>query len=455
MKEILNKTIYSEKLNLLILFLLSMSLIFSRSFLGLYLFNFRIGEYLIAFSLLLFIGTLIAFVRSDLFMKFPKETKFILYSFFIYFFINALLSNSSFFDPYTYKTSSYIWTLSFIFLGINAKQIKLNKNYVWILEVFIVLIYFSNILGYPNFLVDFFLNYSDKYEPHKGSDLALFFMIGSLLISKNLNYSENAFQLTVLNCSLYLPLFLYKSRAAFIGVIILMIYEFYTYLTLREIKVFSLKNLILFIFSFLLITYSTFQSQTKVIPEEVSLEMITDSYSSLGKYKFQHFQDEYPLIYFKNGRVYSGDGNLNWRLDMWQDEFDFVKESGRIFSGIGYNEKFKVFLVPTWNDGTNNRLGYDRLNESLHNYFVTVFLRGGVVHLLLLLYFYYVFISLALINKDKRFLVFTFAVIFISSFDNSMENSHFPLIYFYFFGNYFFNNHNNPKNKEKKKLNSN
>ena len=57
-----------------------------------------------------------------------------------------------------------------------------------------------------------------------------------------------------------------------------MIYEFYIYL--REIKVFSLKNLILFIFSFLLITYSTFQSQTKVIPEEVSLEMITDSYSS-------------------------------------------------------------------------------------------------------------------------------------------------------------------------------
>ena len=453
MRNILNKTIYSDKINLLLLVMLSMSLLFSRSFLGLYLFNFRIGEYLIAFSLLLFIGTLIAFVRSDLFIKLPKAIKFILSSLFIYFLINAFLSNSSFFDTYTYKTSSYIWTLSFIFLGINAKQIQLNKKAVWILEVCLVLIYFSNILGYPDFLIEFFLNYSDKYEQHKGSDLALFFMIGSLLISKNLNYSENAFQLTVLNCSLYIPLFLYKSRAAFIGVIILMIYELYIYL--REIKIFSLKNFVLFIFSFLLITYSTIQSQTKVVPEEVSLEMITESYSSLGKYKFQHFQDEYPLIYFKNSRIYSGDGNLNWRFDMWQDELDFVKESGRLFSGIGYNEKFKVFLVPTWNDGTNNRLGYDRLNESLHNYFVTVFLRGGVIHLLLILYLYYVFISLALINKDKRFLVFTFSVLFISSFDNSMENSHFPLIYFYFFGNYFFNNHNNPENKEKKKLNSN
>ena len=453
MRNILNKTIYSEKMNLLLLFLLSMSLLFSRSFLGIYLFNFRIGEYLIAFSLLLFIGTLIAFVRSELFIKLPKAIKFTLYSLFIYFLINAFLSNSSFFDTYTYKTSSYIWTLSFIFLGINAKQIQLNKKAVWILEICVVLIYFSNILGYPDFLIEFFINYSDKYEQHKGSDLALFFMVGSLLISKNLNYSENAFQLTVLNCSLYIPLFLYKSRAAFIGVIILMIYELYIYL--REIKVFSFKNFILFIFSLLLITYSTIQSQTKVVPEEVSLEMIAESYSSLSKYKFQHFQDDYPFIYFQNSRIYSGDGNLNWRFDMWQDELDFVKESGRLFSGIGYNEKFKVFLVPTWNDGTNNRLGYDRLNESLHNYFVTVFLRGGVIHLLLILYLYYVFISLALINKDKRFLVFTFSVLFISSFDNSMENSHFPLIYFYFFGNYFFNNHNNPENKEKKKLHSN
>ena len=34
-----------------------------------------------------------------------------------------------------------------------------------------------------------------------------------------------------------------------------------------------------------LLTYSTIQSQTKVVPEEVSADIIKNSYSTLGKYK--------------------------------------------------------------------------------------------------------------------------------------------------------------------------
>ena len=58
---------------------------------------------------------------------------------------------------------------------------------------------------------------------------------------------------------------------------------------------------------------------------------------------------------------------------MWQDEIEFVNNANKLFTGIGYKEKFTVFLVP-WNDGTNNRLGLDGLNEQIHNYFLTVFL---------------------------------------------------------------------------------
>ena len=49
--------IYSDFIKKIIFTILLMSLVFSRSFLGLYIFNYRIGEYLIAFALVLFLFT--------------------------------------------------------------------------------------------------------------------------------------------------------------------------------------------------------------------------------------------------------------------------------------------------------------------------------------------------------------------------------------------------------------
>ena len=71
--------------------------------------------------------------------------------------------------------------------------------------------------------------------------------------------------------------------------------------------------------SIFLLTISTYLTQNKEIPEEINIDLISESYNSLSDYRLKHYQQDYPLFYFEDGRVFSGDGNLNWRLIMWQD----------------------------------------------------------------------------------------------------------------------------------------
>lgn len=133
---------------------------------------------------------------------------------------------------------------------------------------------------------------------------------------------------------------------------------------------------------------------------------------------------------------------------MWQDQILFTLEEGSIFSGVGYKEKLKVFRVetPPENGGSgkpgdygNDRKGLDGLNEQIHNYFLTIFARGGLIHVSIFIFLYlYMIIN---VNKSNLilFLAILFSILFVSSFDSSMENAHFPLIFYFFIGNYFFN----------------
>ena len=133
---------------------------------------------------------------------------------------------------------------------------------------------------------------------------------------------------------------------------------------------------------------------------------------------------------------------------MWQDQILFTLEEGSIFSGVGYKEKLKVFRVetPPEKGGSgipgqygNDRKGLDGLNEHIHNYFLTIFARGGLIHLTIFIYLYLYFSFNIRKDNFKLFLITLFCVLFISSFDSSMENAHFPLIFYFFLGNNFFN----------------
>ena len=205
----------------------------------------------------------------------------------------------------------------------------------------------------------------------------------------------------------------------------------------------SKKNVPLLILFFTIATYSTLVSQVKDFPEEISAEVIANSYASLGEYRLQHYQEDYPILYLENGRVYSGDGNLNWRLAMWQDQIEYMSNEKLIYYGSGYKDKLFVFSVDNTGYG-NDRTGLDKTNENIHNYFVQIFSRGGLLHLLMFIALYFYIFRIYYINTAKKdILFFAIPILWVSLFDSSMENAHFPIIFYYFLGNLFFSNKHN------------
>lgn len=431
----ISQLIYSSFVKSTFFILLFFSFIFSRSFLGIYIFGFRVGEYLMAFALILFVFTLFFKFENNPLSLLNSNVRLGLTLLFIFFIITFVYSNSQLTDPYSYKTSTYIWSLSFLFLGLSSKEIKLNKTGIQIFQLVIVFVYVTSIYGYPEGLIDFILQISDKYELHKGSDLALFYIISIVVINKNCSYSFNGFKYLCINSSLFLPLLLFKSRSAFIACFIFFIYEFYK--CLKDSSFQKKQTLVLLTTSIFLLTISTYLTQNKEIPEEINIDLISESYNSLSEYRLKHYQQDYPLFYFEDGRVFSGDGNLNWRLIMWQDAIDDNIDENKLLLGLGYKEKFKVFKIDNTGFG-NDRRGLDQLNEQVHNYFVTILLRGGLLQLVIILFIFYNILNSSLINSSSVSLgFFMFAVLFISCFDSSMENSHFPLLFYYFLGNFY------------------
>ena len=388
-----------------------------------------------AFALILFVFTLFFKFENNPLSLLNSNVRLGLTLLFIFFIITFVYSNSQLTDPYSYKTSTYIWSLSFLFLGLSSKEIKLNKTGIQIFQLVIVFVYVTSIYGYPEGLIDFILQISDKYELHKGSDLALFYIISIVVINKNCSYSFNGFKYLCINSSLFLPLLLFKSRSAFIACFIFFIYEFYK--CLKDSSFQKKQTLILLTTSIFLLSISTYLTQNKEIPEEINIDLISESYNSLSEYRLKHYQQDYPLFYFEDGRVFSGDGNLNWRLIMWQDAIDDNIDENKLLLGLGYKEKFKVFKIDNTGFG-NDRRGLDQLNEQVHNYFVTILLRGGLLQLVIILFIFYNILNSSLINSSSVSLgFFMFAVLFISCFDSSMENSHFPLLFYYFLGNFY------------------
>jgi O-antigen ligase len=152
----------------------------------------------------------------------------------------------------------------------------------------------------------------------------------------------------------------------------------------------------------------------------------------------QYYQEDYPFLYLENGRIYSGDGNLNWRLWMWQDQIDYLNQNEQLLKGSGFKDKLYVFTINNTGYG-NDRTGLDNINENLHNYFIQILSRGGIVHLILFLSLYYRLLRTHFIKLRKYDLIFyCVPLIWISLFDSAMENAHFPLIFYYFIGNIYF-----------------
>ncbi|MDB3981459.1 O-antigen ligase family protein, partial [Acidimicrobiia bacterium] len=138
------------------------------------------------------------------------------------------------------------------------------------------------------------------------------------------------------------------------------------------------------------------------------------------------FDDEVPFFYIFESRLYSADGNLNWRLQLWQEIIIFAEQNDEILFGQGFDSRPPVFDNFIYS-------GLDGLNENSHNYFLNIFIRGGIFGLFLVLYFFYNMIKI----PNFEFLLFFLPLAFISMFDGSMENPYFAIVFYFFVSSFF------------------
>ena len=348
----------------------------------------------------------------------------------LFFIFNSYYSNSSFINPYTFKASSYIWVTGFYFFGIYfSKFHTISIKYLYLLIFLLIYLYYFAVFGLPDFVVKFFLNTSDKFEPHKGSDLLILFSSVFFISNRIFNNKRNAFEVFLIFIALYTPLLLYKSRGAFIGFLIFTIFELsylikYLNFNLKRNLIILLIATLVFLQSVTFINGSTF----------VKIENTGENVKYITEYRADPDEEKFKLLYFeedywtKEMRFKSTDNNLNWRLQIWQDVYFDLLYKDLYITGYGYSNK-----IPAME--RIDRQGWDRLNENVHNYLVTIYARGGLIHLFLFILFYYF-----LIRDNKNFsgswyFIHIFSALFFAAlFDVAMENSHYPLIFFFLLG---------------------
>jgi len=395
---------------------------FNRSFVGIMIFGFRLGEFIVLFGLLL---SLFFFISGNIGFKNNKILLFyrlIILSFLISLFLN----NGSFVSIYTYKSSSYIWMVSYIFLGKYFSQHKLipSSSYL-VLGLLPLLSYIFSTGNYPNFIIDFFNQFSDKFQFTKASDSFHLILIVCLLISFYINkvFYKLLFIYTI--SFLFLPLLLYQSRGSFVGIILFLLLESFYF---RKYIVKNLKSyLLILLISAIALIFTLYRVSDIDFFEftEEPVQNITTTSSQIIENK--DTLETLFSFYYLDGRIFSTDSTTNWRLDIWQDVIEDLNLKGKNLIGYGYNE-----VIPIMLDGSApGRLGRDGMNEHVHNYFFTIISRGGYVQLIFFLCFYFYLIKEWYSNsKNLRIFSYLVPVFFVSFLDISMDGVHFPLIFF-------------------------
>ena len=360
-----------------IFILLFLVLINGRSLLGVYIFGFRLAELITGLSILLIFFVIYKFNYFE-----QKLSKNVIYSYLtlvVYFVIMNLINSENFLNLYLYKSSVFIWYISFFFFGFFIfNKIEISKTYLILGYIGLGLQFIFNVLYYPEFLTTFFDTFSDKTQFLKGSEIAIFFI--SVTFFSNRLYKRGIFlDVFVLFSSFYLPLMFFKSRAGGIAIFIyfmleVLIHRKYFQKNLKRTFLLSLVS----IFSF---TISSFY----ILDYSLELKRAPAAVEQVVKHKYvisNTYDDEENLIFYRDGRFYSADGNFNWRLQLWQDVFYYTIDEDKIILGSGFSEKLPMFDRAWY-------AGEDGLNENTHNFFINVYGKAGILGLVILLSFYF------------------------------------------------------------------
>lgn len=419
----------------LFLTLLILLMIFGRSFTGLYFLNFRIGEWLTAFSLI--VSILLIFIRltsyyKEINYKNIYNINLLIILTFVFELIFHQVSNPT---TYLIKSSSYIWLVTFFYIGYFIFQ-KINyENYfIKYLVYLLPVIFIFQTTYYPKLFSSFFINNSDKFEYLKAGDVLLVFLSIILITQNNLKNNSIFVIFFLLSVSLFAPYFLYASKGSFLALVVIILFQIksiFRYVNLKKINSIwiFLISIILF-FSSAYYIYGNFVFEKEKENQKIVVENIVSGVASIVNER--NTSEIFASFYFVNGRLYSEDATANWRLQIWQDIFEDLNEKELYFFGYGYED-----IIPAMDDV--ERKGTDGTNEHVHNYFVNITARGGLMQFILFIAFHFAFIK----NYYKEYnslkiLKFIIPVFIVAFFDTSMESVRFPIIYYSLLG-YFYN----------------
>jgi len=244
----------------------------------------------------------------------------------------------------------------------------------------------------------------------------------------------------VITTGIYFPLMLFNSRGAFISLAL------YLLLQLYFSKSYFKNNIRNFIYMMLLLVVTSLGSTLyignsfEIIQVEAEPQLISEAVEGIAKNKIP--TREVLGFYICENRLCSKDNTLDWRLDIWGDLVNDMNDKSLVIKGYGFNEIFPVMLDPT----APGRLGRDGLNENVHNYFVNIYGRMGIIGLGIICLFYFLLIRNYLVfNKSLSILILLIPAFFNSFFDANMEGVQYPFLLFSFLGYAFLDNQSKEK----------
>ena len=404
--------------------------LFGRSYTGLIIFNFRLGEIIVGFLILVSFVILILYLYNKNIFENINNLVLVFSLIIISFLITLFINNGSIFSLYSLKTSSYIWIISiYFFLYLSKNSFNFDLNLEKYLPYLLFFVYILSTIYYPEFLINIFQKFSDKFEFAKASDIFLIYVFTNISNFINFKSKFNALTFLFLSSAILIPLFLFMSKGSFFPSVLFFVLVIAV--SFEIIKSNKLKTLLLLLFSLLLFAVSTyevfgnltFEKSIQSIEEEelLNLNTFTDKLSNIAKEK--NTAIVFGSLYIIENRIYSEELMLNWRLQIWQDIFYDAIDKNELFFGQGYNSIIRSMDIP-------DRKGTDGTNENVHNYFMNIFGRAGFVQLFLflgLIYFIYRYSS----KQSKKYLIITLLCIYLtSSFDANMESVRFPFIFY-------------------------
>ena len=409
-------------------------MVFMRSFVGIYIFGIQLGKIYTGLSLLVCLllsskKIFFLFFNEDL-NNLRKSLRFVTLSFFVVVLINRNFT----FDLSSLRNSSFVWSIGYFFIGYYLVN-RINKYYLLAASSLVLFAsYFITFINYPNFIMDFFISFGDKFQFIKAADTLLLLIVFNFLVKK-MNFDTKFEFITFLfTLSLFYPYFFVQSRGSVLGALIYLLFNLYSYR--RYIINNYFRSLILIIFSGLLFYGSSFLISGISYSDEYNPESIQEVNEILidEVVTKKDVPKGFLTFYFADGRIHSYDNTTNWRLDIWQDLVEDLYKKNKILFGLGYEGIFEIMLDPT----APGRLGRDGLNENVHNYFMNIFGRGGIFQLSIFLYLY---LNIYRFWKQKGYSTNSFytlilPLLVVSSLDVTMEGVQFPLIFFSFLGYY-------------------